>query len=386
MSLPTTYKALQLVKGPEDSPKPLRHLAVVRNVSMPAEAPGMVLIKIYASGFNRRDEWAMGGQYPGLTFENSTFGCDGVGKVVRGSSSQKPKHPKGLVVLVPIRGWLSDETGPEAELPGASPESTKNKLGGKGFGLLGTTKPTGGVGTFAEYVQVEDDMIVDVPAHLDAVQAAALPCGGVTAYRALFTKGRLTKGLTLLITGIGGGVALLALQFAVAAGAKVFVTGGSQGKIDRAVELGALGGVVYKEKDWPKKLAALVKEKSKDRPFLDVVVDSAGGEIPVQAAKAGLRAGGKVVCFGMTAVPKISFTMREVLSNIELLGSTMGSAEEFKKMIHFVGQHKIVPIIDTVLDGLDNANQGFPLLQDADKRSGGKVIVKVLGEGQESKL
>jgi propionyl-CoA synthetase len=318
-SLPSSFKALQLVEGPKDSPKPLRHLAVVRKVPMPAEEAGMVLVKIHASGFNRRDEWAMGGQYPGLVFQNSTFGCDGVGTIVRGK--HQSKHPKGLVVLVPIRGWLRDEVGPEAEIAGASADSIKNRLGGKGFGLLGNTKPTNGVGTFAEYVQVEDDMVVDVPAHLNAVQAAALPCGGVTAFRALFTKGKLQSKQTLLITGIGGGVALLALQFAVAAGAKVFVTGGSKGKIDRAVELGALGGVEYKDKDWPKKLASLIKEKSKGRPYLDVVVDSAGGDIPVQAIKAGLRAGGKVVCFGMTAVPKMAFTMREVLQNVELLGA-----------------------------------------------------------------
>lgn len=321
MPLPSTFKALQLEKGSSESGKPPgRNVAAVRSVPMPAEAPGMVLVRVAAAGFNRRDEWGMLGQYPGLVYENSTFGCDGVGKIVRGTRASGTPHPKGLVVLVPIRGWWKDEAGPEAEMPGVPADVAQNKLGGKGFGLLGCTKPTGGVGTFAEYVQVEEDMVVDVPAHLTAVQAAALPCGGLTAFRALFTKGQLQRGQTLLITGIGGGVALLALQLAVAAGARVFVTGGSADKIARAVELGALGGVEYKDKDWPKKLAKMVVEKSKDRAYLDVVVDSAGGDVPVQAAKAGLKAGGKVVCFGMTAVPKMTFTMREVLRNVEVLG------------------------------------------------------------------
>jgi propionyl-CoA synthetase len=332
MSLPSSFKALQLEQAPKDAPKPVRHLAVVRNVSMPEEAPGMVLIKILASGFNRRDEWGMMGQYPGLIFKNSTFGCDGVGKIVRGGG-YKSKHPKGLVVLVPIRGWYRDEAGPEAEVPGATAEVKKNKLGGQGFGLLGCTKPTNGIGTFAEYVQVEEDMIVDVPAHLNAVQAAALPCGGLTAFRALFTKGKLQKGQTLLITGIGGGVALLALQLAIVAGVKVFVTGGSQAKINRAVELGALGGVEYKDQDWPKKLAKLIQEKSKDRPYLDAVVDSAGGEVPVQAAKSGLKAGGKVICFGMTAAPKMTFTMREVLRNVEMLGELLIKEETERDVV-----------------------------------------------------
>lgn len=76
-----------------------------------------------------------------------------------------------------------DFAGPEAELPGAPKEIRENELGGKGFGLLGCTGPTNGVGTFCEYVQVGNDQIVDAPKHLDAVHSAAIPCGGVTAFR-----------------------------------------------------------------------------------------------------------------------------------------------------------------------------------------------------------
>lgn len=135
--------------------------------------------------------------------------------------------------------------------------------------------------------------------------------------RALFTKAQLKPNQNLLLTGVGGGVAQLALQLAIAAGAKVFVTGGSQSKVDRAIKMGASGGAIYKDSDWPKKIKSLLP---KDRPFLDSVVDSAGGNIPVEAQKAGLRDGGKVVCFGMTATPKITCTMREVLRNVEILG------------------------------------------------------------------
>jgi len=99
------------------------------------------------------------------------------------SSSSKRSHPDGLVLLVPTRGWKSDPFGPEAELPGVSDQVAKNELGGKGFGILGCTKPTGGKGTFCEYLQVGEDQIVDAPKHLDAVHASAIPCGGVTAYR-----------------------------------------------------------------------------------------------------------------------------------------------------------------------------------------------------------
>lgn len=103
----------------------------------------------------------------------------------------------------------------------------------------------------------------------------------------------------------------------MATGAKVFVTGGSQSKVDRAIKMGAAGGAVYKDKDWPKKI---LSQLPKSRPFLDSCVDSAGGDVMAQAQKAGLRHGGKVVCFGMTAAPVIKSTMREVLRNVELLG------------------------------------------------------------------
>lgn len=135
--------------------------------------------------------------------------------------------------------------------------------------------------------------------------------------RATFTKGRVAKGQNVLITGIGGGVALLALRLCLAAGANVFVTGGSQAKVDKAISYGAKGGAIYKDDKWP---ATLRSTLPKDRPYIDVVIDSAGGPITAQSIKAGLKTGGRIVCFGMTAAPKIDVTMREVLKNVDLMG------------------------------------------------------------------
>ncbi|TKY90591.1 hypothetical protein EX895_000589 [Sporisorium graminicola] len=371
----SSMKALQLERPEGEPKKGQRNIAAVREVPTPKPTSDQVLVKILAAGFNRRDEWSMVNAYPGLVYKNATMGCDGAGTVVAPSGFQiANEHPDKVVLLTPTRGWDSDKDGPEAELPGLSDEQRTNGLGGKGFGILGATKPTNGVGTFAEYVAVEKNQIVAAPKHLTPEQAATLPCAAVTAYRALFTKAQVRKGQNLLLTGVGGGVAMLALQMAVAAGANVYVTGGSADKIARAIKLGAKAGTEYKDASWPSKIAHLLPTS---RPYLDCVVDSAGGEIAVQAQKAGLKAGGKVVIFGMTAAPKLTFTMREVLKNIEVLGSTMGSAREFEESIRFIERHRIVPVVDTVLDGLDNAQRGFELLAQADKRSGGKVVVKV---------
>lgn len=103
------------------------------------------------------------------------------------------------------------------------------------------------VGTLADRSVVETDELVACPEHLTTAEAAALPLAGLTAYRALFSKAKVKRGDHVLITGIGGGVALYALQFAVAAGAHVYVTSGSQDKIEDAKKLGAVGGVNYKD-------------------------------------------------------------------------------------------------------------------------------------------
>jgi NADPH:quinone reductase-like Zn-dependent oxidoreductase len=102
-------------------------------------------------------------------------------------------------------------------------------------------------GTFSEYIVVEREHVIPTPEHLDDVHAAAWPLAAVTAWRATMINAAVKPGHNVLITGIGGGVALLAVQFCVALGASVYVTSGNPDKIKKAIELGAKGGVNYKE-------------------------------------------------------------------------------------------------------------------------------------------
>ncbi|KAG9038785.1 hypothetical protein FRB95_014334 [Tulasnella sp. JGI-2019a] len=233
-----------------------------------------------------------------------------------------------------------------------------------------------------EYVVVERDELIEVPQHLSFEQAAAWPCAGITAYRAVFVKGLVASGQNVLITGIGGGVALTALQLCVAAGANVYVTSSSEEKIKRAVdEFGAKGGVNYKNQDWPKELHALLKEKvasngggGSNSSDLDVIIDQAGGDICGKTIRM-LRLGAIIVCFGMHAERMIPFTMPNVLKNIELKGSTMGSQAELVEATNFIAKHKIIPQISHILDGLDDAERGFELLEDGS--SMGKIVVRI---------
>jgi NADPH:quinone reductase-like Zn-dependent oxidoreductase len=154
-------------------------------------------------------------------------------------------------------------------------------------------------------VAVEGKQVVLCPTHLSNAEAAAFPLAGLTAYRALFTKGQIKEGSKLLITGIGGGVGLIALLLSVAAGAEVYVTSSSEKKISRAKELGAKEGILYTTPNWSRELKKTSGE-------LDVVLDSAGGDICTHAVPL-LKPGGTIVTYGMTLGPKTPFTMQAVL-------------------------------------------------------------------------
>lgn len=195
--------------------------------------------------------------------------ADGVGLVTStGSSPGATRWLNTRVILNPGTGWKDSPDGPEAA---------------SGYAILGGTK-SNPAGTLAEHIVLDAGELEACPEHLDDAQAAALPLTGLTAWRALRVKcgEHATRGKNVLVTGIGGGVALMALLFAVAEGCNVYVTSGEQGKIDRAVGLGAKGGVVYKEKGWEKKLKGMLP---KERGWLDAIVDGAGGDVVAKGSK-----------------------------------------------------------------------------------------------------
>ncbi|KAH6903096.1 hypothetical protein BKA70DRAFT_1303236 [Coprinopsis sp. MPI-PUGE-AT-0042] len=354
MAIPTTAKGIIVRKSESTQKSPNGYIndAVLVDYEIPHLQPGQVLVKMLAVGFNHKDVWIRKGQYPGIT-QGAFFGGDGMGVVVASADTNDTLVDE-RVFLAPSRGWKSDPRGPESR-----------------FTILGcgAVKPGG---TFAEYIVVERENVIKVPPHLDDVHAAAWPLGGVTAWRATMVNARVEAGHKVLITGIGGGVALLALQFCVAAGASVYVTSGNPDKLKKAIDLGAKGGASYKDQDWPAQIKALM-EKEKGA-LLDSVIDSSGGEILSKVGKI-LRHGGKLVCYGMTAGPKVTFTMLPVLANHQLLGSTMGSQKDLEDATAFMDKHKIVPIISHVLEGFENAEEGFQLLHNGEQF--GKVIIRL---------
>jgi NADPH:quinone reductase-like Zn-dependent oxidoreductase len=268
------------------------------------------------------------------------------------------------VVLTPMRGWESDPAGPENPLA---------------YAVIGSTVGYD-VGTAQEYVVVHEDEVAPAPEHLSPVEGAALPLVGLTGWRALVTKsGNAAPGRNILITGIGGGVALQVLQFAVALGCNAYVTSGDPAKIEKAKEIGAKGGVVYKNESWDKELKGMLPS---DRPFLDSVIDGAGGNIVAKTVKL-LKPGGVIVQYGMTAGPSMNWLMQAVLANIELKGSTMGSRREFMDMVAFVSENKIRPIVSKTVKGLDNIKEIDGLFSEMQEgKQFGKLVVEFDSGGQ----
>ena len=254
------------------------------------------------------------------------LGSDGCGRVERCGEGVDDAWLGREVVINPGFDW-----------------GTREQAQADSFRILGLPDN----GTFAEKVCVPAAQLADRPAHLDAPHAAALPLAGVTAYRALFSRCGLAAGERVLITGAGGGAAQFALQYAVAAGAKVFVTSGSEAKVARAVELGAAGGVCYREEGWSKKLRDLAGGG------FDVTIDSAGGPGFLQVIELAAP-GGRIAFFGATVGDPDKLPMRRIFwKQLSILGTTMGSPADFAAMLRFVEEHRIVPL----------AEQAFPLAE-----------------------
>ncbi|HEX8547785.1 MAG TPA: zinc-binding dehydrogenase [Cytophagaceae bacterium] len=280
-------------------------------VPVPVASQGTRLIRVKSASLNHRDLWIQKGQYANLQFP-IILGSDACGVDVSNGHERE-------VVIYPAINW-----------------GTEQSHQGVGFRVIGLPDQ----GTFAEYICVPQENVFDKPPHLRPAEASSLPVAGLTAYRALFTRGGIKPNDTILITGIGGGAAHMALLFAKSIGTNVFVTSGSDEKIRRAIEMGAVGGINYNEEYW---VASL---KSMSQGF-DIILDSAAGSSFNKLIDL-IRPGGKLVFFGETQGKIESIDPRKIFWNqISILGTTLGSPIDFDLMIKHVNKFNIKPVINS---------------------------------------
>ncbi len=312
----------------------------------PRPGPGEVVVRLHAAALNHRDVWIRKGLYAGIKLP-VILGSDGAGTVEAVGPGADAALAGREVVINPGLDWGDD---PRAQ--------------GPSFRILGLPDD----GTYAQMVKVPVANVHPKPAGWSWEEAAALPLAGLTAYRAVVTRAQVGSGDTVLITGIGGGVSQFALQIALARGARVFVTSGSDAKLARARQLGAAGGANYRTADWVKEIAQLTGGGP------DAVIDSVGGETFGKAVEV-VKPGGRVVTYGATTGPVPQMEVRRVFwKQVNLLGSTMGTPQEFAAMLELYATGTARPVVDRV----------FPLAEAADAHRRmdeaeqvGKIVLRV---------
>jgi NADPH:quinone reductase-like Zn-dependent oxidoreductase len=310
-----------------------------------APAPSEVVIDLRAAALNRRDWWVW--TTPDCCALPVTLGSDGAGVVSAVGAAVEGIAPGDEVVFDPTLGWGESEERPTPE-----------------FDILGA--PTDG--TFAQRVAVPAANVVSKPRRLSWEEAAALNLSGLTAWRAAVTCARAGPGRSLLVTGAGSGVATFVIQIAAARGARVFVTSSTERKLARARELGAKGGVSYREADWPDHIRRLAGGG------LDAAVDSFGGPAWEGALRA-LRTGGTLVSFGDTSGPETTISTAEVYWQWrQVLGTSMGSPREYRALMAHVEEQSWRPVIDSVFP-LDRIDEAVRRLTACERF--GKVVVRI---------
>jgi len=308
--------------------------------------PGEAVVRINAAALNHRDVWIRKGQYAGIKVP-IVLGSDGAGMVSEIGDGVDASWVGRDVVIDPSLGWGADD-----------------RAQGPAFNILGLPHD----GTYADMVTVPAANLHPKPQHLSWEEAAALPLASVTAYRAVVTRARVQPGEVVLVTGIGGGVATTALLIAKQLGARVYVTSGSDAKIQKAEALGASGGVNHRKDDWPKTLIALIGT----RP--DVVIDSAGGETFNKALDV-LKPGGRLASYGATTGAVHNLEVRRIFwKQLSILGSTMGTPDDFAAMLELYETTKLRPVIDRVFP-LEQAGDAHIRMEAGDQF--GKIILKM---------
>jgi len=224
-------------------------------------------------------------------------------------------------------------------------------------------------GTYAEYVRLPAENCFPIPAGMSFAEAAAFPLVFVTVWRMLITNARLKPGETILIIGIGGGVAGAALQVAKKIGANVIVTSGSDEKLELAKKYGAAHTINHREKDFAQEVRALTENRG-----VDVVLDCVAGEV-WQKSLAALARSGRLVTCGATAGGSPETDLTPIFTkHLQIFGSTLGSRDEFRQLLSFMAVAEIKPIIDQVFP-LSEAAAAQRRMEEA--KQFGKIVLQI---------
>jgi NADPH:quinone reductase-like Zn-dependent oxidoreductase len=336
------------------APGGLQHLQVQELPEPGPPARGQVVVRVAAIALNRLDLFVMDGLPGAPNSFPHIVGSDGAGWVERLGDGASRFHPGERVMINPT----------------LSCDRCAACLDGE-EGLCENLRVLGEhtSGTAAELITVPAANLAPVPETMRWPQAAAFSLATLTAWRMLTTRAGVQAGETVLIWGIGGGVALAALQVARFLGARTIVTSRDQAKLEKAEELGADHLINSRLADVVLEVRKLTGQRG-----VDVVVDSVGEETWISSLRS-LRLGGRMVVCGATSGPMVSLDLRRLFwRQWSVLGSTLGSRREYDAIVALAEKGQLWPLVDQVVP-LSRAVEAYQRMLRGEQT--GKLVIKV---------
>ncbi|MSR28596.1 MAG: hypothetical protein EXS03_03345 [Phycisphaerales bacterium] len=301
------------------------NIGCVNDLATPTPGAGELLVRTEASALNSLDLW-VGRGLPGIdTKYPFCGGSDGVGRVT-------------TVGDLVDKSWVGRRVMLNAAVvqpQGALPESLRS---GEDIRMIGEHTE----GTHAEWFVAPACNVLDI-GDADPIQAAAFGLTHLTAWRMLVTRARLHAGMTVLVTGIGGGVAVALLNIARHFGCRVIVTSRHRAKLARALELGASDAILDDGSDWSKSVRAATFKRG-----VDIVADSIGKAVHPQCIKSMARGGVFVTCGATTGGEATTDLARIFWNQLTIIGSTMGDMVEFQEVTSLFRGGSLKPQVDAV--------------------------------------
>ena len=308
---------------------------VLRYEDVPEPQPGEVLVRVRACALNHLDLWERRG-LAHVTFPMPHIsGSDVAGEIAAAS-----------VAGVAVGRRVMLQPGISCGRCAACLSGRDNQC--RAYEVLGYLNHPGG---YAEYVSVPAQNVIEIPAEIGFVEAAAFPLTFLTAWHMLVTRARLKRGDEVLVVAAGSGVGQAAIQIARLYGARVIATAGSDSKLERARWLGADEVIHHHKQDVAAEVLRLTARRG-----VDVVVEHVGQATWPRSLRS-LARGGRLVTCGATTGPHVSVDVQALFAKqLSILGSYMGTKGELLRIARFLFEGKLRPVIDRT----------FPLAQAAE--------------------
>lgn len=322
------------------------------DVPDPVAGRGEVLVRVKACALNHLDIWVRKG-WPGLELELPHWGGSDIAGVIE-------EVGEGVTAWKPGQRVVVD--------PGINPVEDEYTRNGDhsmspAFKILGEHRRGG----LAETIAVPASKLVEIPPGIDFPAAAAPILVTVTAWRMLINRAKLRAGESVLMVGAGGGVNSMAIQVARLAGATVYVVASNEEKGRRARELGAHHVIDRSKVNWGKEMFRLTAGRG-----VDVVVDNVGKATMGTSLKA-VAPGGRIVIVGNTSGPIFEMDLRYIFhKQISIIGSTMGTPDDFGKVLCLLWSGALKPLIDVVMP-LSEGREAFSRMEKSEQF--GKIVV-----------